>query len=72
VQSIFGDTWPGIDPLWEKSGFDAGRDYLHYLLVQVGGHEFLGSQNWENDDVMRQCDDETWSGSDGYVNEIGE
>jgi len=69
VQATFGDTWPGLNP--NGSGFDAGRDYLYYLLVTVGGHQFQRVQYWGNRDKMLQCDNQTWSGSNGYVNEIG-
>jgi len=70
VPRVFGNRWPGLDP--DKSGFDAGRDYLYYLLVVQGTHTYMGKQYWQNDDRMLQCDRETWSGSDGWVNEIGD
>ena len=73
VPAIFGDRWPGMDPL--GSGFDAGRDYLYHLMVREGGHPFMGVEYWGNRHEMSQCAGDgakpDTSGSTGWVNYIG-
>lgn len=70
VPAVFGDTWDGPGGAFPSyiSGFTAGQEYLYQLLVVQGGHRFLGSYYYENDQEMSQCEevgDQTRS--DGFV-----
>ncbi|MEX2227227.1 MAG: hypothetical protein WEB52_12350 [Dehalococcoidia bacterium] len=67
IPDQMGDRWPGLNPT--SSGFSAGRDYFHWVMVQEGGHAFIASRWWGNVHLMSQCNG-WWTGSDGYVNHI--
>lgn len=51
------------------SGFDVGKDFVWWNLVQNQGHYFEGAQYWDNRLLMQQCNGE-WSGSNGWTNII--
>jgi hypothetical protein len=83
VPAVFGDRWdggPDIGIEEDISGFTAGVDYLYTVLVTEGGHRFMGSYWYGNDEVMHQCvpddpqrfegDPGDWTGGDGWVNFI--